>query len=187
IEFNDLEKQAKATAHDLSNFKMSTLNTFSTMNEVLDSRKISYDDKGRMTSPFNLTREVQGSLLKPSQSQSKITQNSTNGKNGGRPSETNYMSLFGRSVEVDMDLRSEGACCSNKIGVGMCPPGCNLPCCASRNVIIRNGPTLNQPPPYLPSAPPLMIRQFPPQQQMTQQQMGQQQMGQQQMGQQQLN
>ena len=28
----------KATSHDLSNFKMSTANTFSTMNEVLDSR-----------------------------------------------------------------------------------------------------------------------------------------------------
>ena len=33
-----MEKMTKATAHDLSNFKMSTANTFSTMNEVLDSR-----------------------------------------------------------------------------------------------------------------------------------------------------
>lgn len=34
----EVEKAQKATAHDLSNFKMSTTNTFSTMNEVLDSR-----------------------------------------------------------------------------------------------------------------------------------------------------
>ena len=33
-----MEKLQKATAHDLSNFKMSTSNTFSTINEVLDSR-----------------------------------------------------------------------------------------------------------------------------------------------------
>lgn len=33
-----MEKLQKATAHDLANFKMSTTNTFSTMNEVLDSR-----------------------------------------------------------------------------------------------------------------------------------------------------
>ena len=33
-----MEKVQKATSHDLSNFKMSTANTFSTMNEVLDSR-----------------------------------------------------------------------------------------------------------------------------------------------------
>ena len=33
-----MEKSQKATVHDLNNFKMSTSNTFSTMNEVLDSR-----------------------------------------------------------------------------------------------------------------------------------------------------
>jgi hypothetical protein len=38
VELNDIDKAQKASAHDLSNFKMSTSNTFSTMNEVLDSR-----------------------------------------------------------------------------------------------------------------------------------------------------
>ena len=33
-----MEKIQKATSHDLTNFKMSTSNTFSTMNEVLESR-----------------------------------------------------------------------------------------------------------------------------------------------------
>lgn len=33
---------------------------------------MAFDDKGRMTAPYNLTREVQGSLLKPSGSQSKL-------------------------------------------------------------------------------------------------------------------
>ena len=33
-----MQKSQKATAHDLTNFKMSTSNTFSTMNEVLESR-----------------------------------------------------------------------------------------------------------------------------------------------------
>lgn len=33
-----MEKLQKSTALDLSNFKTSTANTFSTMNEVLDSR-----------------------------------------------------------------------------------------------------------------------------------------------------
>jgi surface protein len=33
-----MEKLQKATALDLSNFKTSTTNSFSTMNEVLDSR-----------------------------------------------------------------------------------------------------------------------------------------------------
>ena len=33
-----MEKVQKATSHDLTNFKMSTSNTFSTMNEVLESR-----------------------------------------------------------------------------------------------------------------------------------------------------
>lgn len=33
-----MDKVQKSTAHDLANFKMSTANTFSTMNEVLDSR-----------------------------------------------------------------------------------------------------------------------------------------------------
>jgi hypothetical protein len=37
-EFNDMEKMQKAAALDLSNFKTSTTNSFSTMNEVLDSR-----------------------------------------------------------------------------------------------------------------------------------------------------
>ena len=41
---------------------------------------ISYDEKGRMTIPYNLSREVQGTLLKPSQSQSKLTKDSTGGK-----------------------------------------------------------------------------------------------------------
>lgn len=34
-----------------------------------------------MTAPFNLSREVQGTLLKPSHSQSKFTKDSTGGKN----------------------------------------------------------------------------------------------------------
>ena len=34
----DLEKNQKYTALELNNFKMSTTNTFSTMNEILDSR-----------------------------------------------------------------------------------------------------------------------------------------------------
>lgn len=33
-----MEKMQKATSLDLSNFKMSTTNNFSTMNEILDSR-----------------------------------------------------------------------------------------------------------------------------------------------------
>jgi hypothetical protein len=40
--------------------------------------EVSYDELGRMTSPYNLTREVQGSLLKPSHSQSKF--NNVNSK-----------------------------------------------------------------------------------------------------------
>lgn len=38
LEFSDMEKQQKATYLDLSNFKMSTTNNFSTMNDILDSR-----------------------------------------------------------------------------------------------------------------------------------------------------
>lgn len=35
---NEIDKAQKGTAQELNNFKMSTANTFSTMNEVLDSR-----------------------------------------------------------------------------------------------------------------------------------------------------
>ena len=57
-----------------------------------------------MTTPFNLTREVQSSL-KPSHSQNKL--NNTNKNSPSKlVSESNYMSLFGRNSEVDMDIRS---------------------------------------------------------------------------------
>jgi hypothetical protein len=57
---------------------------------------ISYDDKGRMTTPFNLTREVQNpsSGLKHTPSQGKLGKNSSPAK---QPTESNYMNLFGRT------------------------------------------------------------------------------------------
>ena len=71
----------------------------------------SYDEKGRMTTPYNLTREVQGNLLKPSASQTKMTKDSTglkstsNFKNKPMQLETNFMGLFGRNNEADIDLK----------------------------------------------------------------------------------
>ena len=57
-----------------------------------------------MTTPFNLARETRGSL-KASQSQSKLD------KSRSSPiknlAESNYMSLFGRNSEVDLDIRME--------------------------------------------------------------------------------
>lgn len=60
-----------------------------------------------MTAPFNLTREVQGTLLKPSGSQSKLGRESSAVKIQGSsknssptkqmPSETNYMTFFGKN------------------------------------------------------------------------------------------
>lgn len=58
-----------------------------------------------MTTPFNLTREVQ-SNLKPSHSQNKLS-NHTKNSPSKLVSESNYMSLFGRNSEVDIDIRSE--------------------------------------------------------------------------------
>lgn len=61
--------------------------------------EIIYDEKGRMTTPFNLSREVQGNLLKPSQSQSKITSKQSSPSKGSHnfQMETNFMSIFGRN------------------------------------------------------------------------------------------
>lgn len=56
---------------------------FQTIVETTVTKKggdVSYDEKGRMTAPYNLTREVQGTLLKPSQSQSKLGKESPAGK-----------------------------------------------------------------------------------------------------------
>lgn len=65
-----------------------------------------------MTSPYNLTREVQGSLLKPSISQSKLNNQSTmraqsNSKNSPTKSmqETNYMNFFGKNSTSDLNLK----------------------------------------------------------------------------------
>ena len=71
-----------------------------------------------MTTPYNLTREVQGTLLKPSQSQSKLNKDSSAAKYqsmGSRQTsstkpmqlETNYMSSYGRSSDGDIDLKAE--------------------------------------------------------------------------------
>jgi hypothetical protein len=55
-----------------------------------------------MTTPFNLTRENQGSSLKHSQSQNK-----TNLKiSPTKLSESNFMSLFGRNSELDINIKS---------------------------------------------------------------------------------
>ena len=71
-----------------------------------------------MTAPYNLTREVQGTLLKPSQSQSKLGKDSSAGKyqstgsKQGSPTkpmqlQTNYMVSFGRNNDTDIDLKAE--------------------------------------------------------------------------------
>lgn len=65
---------------------------FQTIMESAVAKKggdISYDDKGRMTAPFNLTREVQGSLLKSSHNKQKSIKN--------HQIETNYMVQFGKT------------------------------------------------------------------------------------------
>lgn len=49
---------------------------FQTIVETTLTKKgsdVTFDEKGRMTAPYNLTREVQGNLLRPTASQSKIT------------------------------------------------------------------------------------------------------------------
>jgi hypothetical protein len=65
---------------------------------------VGFDEKGRMTTPFNLARESRGSL-KASQSQSKLDKSKNSPAKG--LAESNYMSLFGRSSEVDLDIRME--------------------------------------------------------------------------------
>lgn len=57
--------------------------------------EVSYDEKGRMTTPFDLTREMQGSVLNHSSSMSKAGHNKNSPVR--LPAQTNYMSLFGRS------------------------------------------------------------------------------------------
>lgn len=53
-----MEKAQKATAHDLSNFKISTANQFNTMNEVLDSRgNISKGNNKAMEEEFGKLRD----------------------------------------------------------------------------------------------------------------------------------
>ena len=93
---------------------------FQTIVETTVNKKggdISYDEKGRMTTPFNLTRQVQGSLLKPSQSQTKLNKDSSgkyqsSGSKPGSPTkpmqvQTNYMVSFGRNNQTDLDLKAE--------------------------------------------------------------------------------
>ena len=66
--------------------------------------EVGFDERGRMTTPFNLARESRGHL-KNSQSQSKLDKSSRSpAKN---LAESNYMSLFGRNSEVDLDIRLE--------------------------------------------------------------------------------
>lgn len=67
-----------------------------------------------MTSPYNLTREVQGSLLKPSVSQSKLGNQSTmraQSTNKNSPTkqmqETNYMNFFGKNSTSELNLKEE--------------------------------------------------------------------------------
>ena len=65
-----------------------------------------------MTTPYNLTREVQGTLLKPSQSQSKMgnttgTKFQTPSKQSPMKLETNYMGFFGKNSEAGVDMRQE--------------------------------------------------------------------------------
>jgi hypothetical protein len=57
-----------------------------------------------MTTPFNLTREVQGSGLKNTPSQGKLGKSSPVKQ---QPNESNFMNLFGRSSEIDLDIRAE--------------------------------------------------------------------------------
>lgn len=67
--------------------------------------EIGYDEKGRMTTPFNLAREAKGTLKK-SESQNKISSSSKSSPLKGL-SESNYMNLFGRNSEVDIDIWAE--------------------------------------------------------------------------------
>lgn len=67
---------------------------------------MSYDEKGRMTTPFNLTREVKGNLKK-SESLSKMNGPNKSSSPTKGLSESNYMSLFGRNSEVDLDIWAE--------------------------------------------------------------------------------
>ena len=67
--------------------------------------EIGFDEKGRMTTPFNLTREAKGSLKK-SESQSKMNNPKNTSPTKGL-SESNYMSLFGRNSEMDLDIWAE--------------------------------------------------------------------------------
>ena len=65
-----------------------------------------------MTTPYNLTREVQGTLLKPSQSQSKMgntaaTQFKTPMKQSPMKIQTNYMNFFGKNVETEINMRHQ--------------------------------------------------------------------------------
>jgi hypothetical protein len=59
-----------------------------------------------MTTPFDLTREMQGSALNHSSSLSRPVQSKHSPVRA--PAETNYMTLFGRnSNEPDLDIRAE--------------------------------------------------------------------------------
>lgn len=68
-----------------------------------------------MTAPYNLTREVQGSLLKPSISQTKLNNQSTmraqsttkNSPTKTMHMETNYMNFFGKNSTSDLNLKEE--------------------------------------------------------------------------------
>lgn len=81
---------------------------FQSIIETAVSKKgaeIGYDERGRMTTPFNLTREAKGSLKK-SESQNKISNTSKSSPLKGL-GESNYMNLFGRNSEVDLDIWAE--------------------------------------------------------------------------------
>ena len=66
--------------------------------------EVGFDEKGRMTTPFNLARESRGTL-KASQSQSKLDKSKSSPVKN--LVESNYMNLFGRNSEVDLDIRIE--------------------------------------------------------------------------------
>lgn len=81
---------------------------FQNIIETVVSKKggeVGLDEKGRMTTPFNLTREGQAPALKHSLSQRRA--NDSRNSPSKQPAESNYMNLFGRNSEIDIDLRAE--------------------------------------------------------------------------------
>lgn len=79
---------------------------FQSIVETAVSKKggeVGFDEKGRMTTPFNLTREAKGSLKK-SESLSKMNAPNKNSSPSKGLQESNYMGLFGRNSEVDLDI-----------------------------------------------------------------------------------